>query len=148
MFDREYPIFVGGTTSYPIVIRNNGTAPVSNIRLKAYIPDALQLTRSVAKVNHRLAEDVPGPKVLIFEPVLTLSPGEVAEFEVFVLGVAPADARFKIEMRADQLEGGPVFEEESTRIFAEVSHIPATLLSRRRSQPLPYRPASTGSDMK
>lgn len=139
MSDREDPIVVGGVTSYPIVIRNNGTGPITNLRVKAIIPDSLTFEQAVAKVGFKLVEGRPGFKELQFETLATLEPGNVATYEVFVKGARPADARFKVEMRADQLEGGPVSEEESTRIYAETSAI-GELLSRRRSRPLAYRP--------
>jgi uncharacterized repeat protein (TIGR01451 family) len=142
MVDTDDPIPVGGSTSYPIMVRNTGTAPVTNLRLKAIIPDSLTLTRAKAAVNHNLAEAVPGAKVLAFEPLPTLEPGAQADYVIFAQGAKPADARLRIVMTADQLEGGPVIEEESTRIYAEDNPAPASTLPpiRNLSLTLPYRP--------
>jgi uncharacterized repeat protein (TIGR01451 family) len=142
MVDTEDPIPVGGATSYPIMVRNTGTAPVTNLRLKAIIPDSLTLTRAKAAVNHNLADALPGAKVLAFDPLPTLEPGAQADYIIFVQGAKPADARLRIVMTADQLEGGPVIEEESTRIYAEDQPTPANPLPpiRSLSLTLPYRP--------
>jgi uncharacterized repeat protein (TIGR01451 family) len=119
MVDTEDPIPVGGTTSYPILIRNTGTAPVSNVRLKAIVPAAVTFTSAKAPVKYNLGEPLPGASVVVFEPLPALEPGAQADYTIFVQGAQPADVRFRIEMRADQLESGPVIEEESTRVYRE-----------------------------
>ena len=58
-------------------------------------------------------------QVLLFEPVKSLAAGAKLEVEVFCKAVRAGEARFKVELRADQLERGPVHEEENTTIFAE-----------------------------
>jgi uncharacterized repeat protein (TIGR01451 family) len=140
MFDTEDPIPVGGATSYPILIRNTGTAPVTNLRLKAFIPEALTFTSAKASVRYQLGEPLPGAKVLEFEPLPVLGPGSEANYVVFVVGAKAADARFRIEMRADELERGPVIEEESTRIYAEEGGATPLPQIRDMSLTLPYRP--------
>jgi uncharacterized repeat protein (TIGR01451 family) len=130
MFDTEDPIPVGGATTYPILIRNTGTAAVTNLRLRAIIPDALTLTRAKAPVNHNLGEPIQGAAVLVFDPLPRLEPGAQADYLIFVQGAKPADVRFRIEMRADQLESGPVIEEESTRVYPEDNGPPALPLIR------------------
>jgi uncharacterized repeat protein (TIGR01451 family) len=141
MFDTEDPIPVGGATSYPISVRNTGTAAVTNLRFRAFIPDALVLTRAKAPVNHNLGEPVQGASVLVFDPLPTLEPGAQVDYIVFVQGAKPADARFRIEMRADQLENGPVIEEESTRVYAEDSGAGALPLIRDTSRTREYQPS-------
>ena len=116
---KENPIAVGGSTSYPIRVTNTGSAPVTNLRLLAVIPDSVTLTRAKASVNHNLGNPQAGKNVLVFEPLPTLAPGGTTDYVIFVEGAKPADARFHIEMRADQLENGPVIQEESTRVYPE-----------------------------
>ena len=141
MTDTDDPIPVGGATSYPIVIRNTGTAPVTNLRLTAIIPEAMTLTRAKAPVNHNLGDPRPGATVLVFDALPTLQPGTQADYVIFVQGAKPADVRMRIEMQADQLEGGPIIEEESTRVFAEDSGPPVLPLIRNLSlAQKPYRP--------
>ena len=131
MFDREDPIPIGGDTSFPIVVENTGTAPVNNLKIRALVPTSMVLTKTVP-AEHGLGERVPQGQWLIFGPMASLEPGAKGEFEVFVKGVAPGDSRFKIEMTADQLDRGPVIEEESTIIYEESGKLPAKMLSRKR----------------
>lgn len=140
MVDTEDPIAVGGGTSYPILVRNTGTAPVTNLQIRAIIPEALQLTRAKGPGREpTLGEPQPGAKVLVFD-LPNLAPGAQADYTIFVQGARPADARFRIEMRADQLESGPVIEEESTRIYAEDNGATALPLIRNQSRAVPYQP--------
>ncbi|MCI0738198.1 MAG: DUF11 domain-containing protein, partial [Gemmataceae bacterium] len=126
MTDREDPIQVGSETMYPIRLRNTGTAPITNIQVRAFIRDGLQLRRAKAEVNHQLGEPIPGAQVLVFAVIPQLAPGQQTEYQVFVAGAKPGDQRFRIEIRADQLEAGPVIEEESTRVYVENGETAAT----------------------
>lgn len=129
------PIPVGGDTSFLILIKNTGTAPVTNLNLKAFIPDALQLSRT-RPADHRLGDPVAGGKMLQFPFVPNLAVGETKEFEVFVRALKPGDARFRIEVRADQLEKGAVIQEESARVYAEENGVSALPQSRRETLPI------------
>jgi len=140
MYDRDDPLDVGGDTSYPVLVRNTGSAPVTNLQLKAVIGDNLALARAKGPMDHRLGEKTPRGQELLFNPVPTLEPGAEINFEVFVKGARPGDARFRVEMSADQLrEGGPVVEEETTQVIDEEAR---GLMRRRVSRPEPYRPAA------
>ncbi len=123
MIDRKDPVHIGEDTSYPIEVVNQGSIPVSNIRIKALIPEGMTLTRAKGPVNppEKIAEKTAdGYQVLLFDPLPSLAPGARAEYEVFVTARKAGDVRFKVEMTADQLKaGGPVREEESTTIYAE-----------------------------
>ncbi len=125
MTDREDPIPVGGETMYPIKLRNTGTAPITNIQVRAHIRDGLQLRRAKAEVNHQLGEPIPGAQVLVFAALPQLAPGQLTEYQVYVAGAKPGDQRFRVEIRADQLEAGPVIEEESTRVYVENGEVAA-----------------------
>jgi uncharacterized repeat protein (TIGR01451 family) len=115
MFDTKDPIPVGGETSYTIRVLNQGFVPVTNIVIKAVVPPELALVQAKGPVDNKVAG-----QILLYEPLPTLEPGGKREYEVFVKAVRPGDARFKIEMTADQLKaGGPVHEEESTRVYQE-----------------------------
>ncbi len=131
MFDREDPIAVGGDTSFPIVVQNTGSAPVTNLRIRALVPNQMLLTKTVP-ADHKLTENLPQGQWLVFGPMAPLEPGAKVDFEVFVKGVKAGDARFRIEMSADQLERGPVVEEESTIIYDDSGKIPGLKLSRKK----------------
>lgn len=119
MVDRDDPIEVGGQTSYPILIKNEGDAPLTNIRIRAIIPDGMILTRAKGPTDHRVGERLPRGQVLEFEPLAKLDGGEKQTYEVFVQSNRPGDLRFRVEVNADQLKAGPVIEEESTRVYEE-----------------------------
>ena len=131
MFDREDPIAVGGETSFPIVVQNSGSAPVTNLRIRALVPPQMVLTKTLP-ADHKLAENVPQGQWLVFGPLAPLEPGAKADVEVFVKGVKAGDARFRIEMSVDQLERGPVVEEESTIIYDENAKVQGLKLSRKK----------------
>src|SRR5207249_5225145 len=104
---------------YVIEVGNQGSAPTTNVQVKALVPAALSYLRAKGaevKLGERTAD---GYQVLLFEPVKSLAAGAKLEIEVFCKAVRVGEARFKVEIRADQLERGPVREEESTMIFAE-----------------------------
>jgi uncharacterized repeat protein (TIGR01451 family) len=119
MVDRDDPIEVGGQTSYPINIKNQGEAPLTNLRIRAIIPDGMMLRRAAGPTDHRVGERLPRGQVLQFEPLAKLEPGESKTYEVFVQSNRPGDLRFRVEVNADQLKSGPVIEEESTRVYEE-----------------------------
>lgn len=133
--DRQDPVEVDGETSYPIVIVNQGSTPVTNLRLRAFVPPALGLVKATGPSDNRLGERTPeGYQVLLFDVLPALAAGGRAEYEVFVKALRPADARFRVELDADQLKaGGPVREEESTTSFSEANPIrPVPQQSRLR----------------
>jgi uncharacterized repeat protein (TIGR01451 family) len=120
MVDRKDPIPVGGDTSYPITVLNQGHVPVTNIRIKALVPVALKFIRADGPTKFKLGEKTAEYQVLLFEPLASLEAGDRAEYEVFVEAERPGDVRFTVELTADQLKmGGPVREQESTTVFPE-----------------------------
>jgi uncharacterized repeat protein (TIGR01451 family) len=120
--DRQDPIPVGGETSYPIVVVNQGGMPADNVRIKALIPDALLLlsARGPAGVEHKLGDKTKdGYQIVLFEALASLAPGAKAEYEVAVRALRAGTVRFQVELTADPLTSGPVREQESTTVFAD-----------------------------
>lgn len=137
--DRSDPIEIGTKTSYHITLINQGTAPLTNIRVRAVIPDGLALTQARGPADNRLGEPAPGGQVLVYDVLPSLAEGDRKTYEVFVQGMKPGDFRFRVQMSADQLEAGPVLEEESTRVYVQ-NGVPAKPLSRAKSSPAAYAP--------
>lgn len=131
LLDREDPVAVGGDTSFPIVVENTGSAPVTNLRIRALVPVQMVLAKTTP-ADHKLEQRVPQGQWVVFSPMAELAPGTKAEFEVFVKGVTAGDARFRMELLADQLDRGPVIEEESTIIYEENGKVPGRMLSRKK----------------
>jgi uncharacterized repeat protein (TIGR01451 family) len=112
--DTNDPVEVGGETSYVILLRNQGSAPITEIRLTAQIPAELEVGRVTGPANHR----IEGP-TLGFEP-MTLQPNGEARFVVHARAKAPGDVRFKVEVSAKELSAGTIQEEESTTSFTDI----------------------------
>jgi uncharacterized repeat protein (TIGR01451 family) len=120
LYDTRDPLPVGGETSYVIVALNQGQTPITNVVIKALIPPQLSLLSAKGPVDNKLEEPTRAGQVLRYEPLGSLEPGGKREYEVYVKAVKVGDVRFKIEMSADQLKaGGPVHQEESTRVYPE-----------------------------
>ena len=115
MYGRDGALFVGGKTSYPIIISNRGSVPLTNIRVTAFVLDALKLD----KTNPPLLEKqsaVKGGELIEFKSLPALEAGAKARYEVFVEAFKAGVTRFQIEVRADELDNGPVIEQEITNI--------------------------------
>jgi uncharacterized repeat protein (TIGR01451 family) len=110
--DTTDPVEVGGTTGYTITVRNPGSKPATNVRIAATVPDQEEVTRAAGASDNRKE----GRRIL-YEP-LTLQAGGEALYYVEVKALRPGDVRFRVELTADQLTGGPVQQEESTTIYA------------------------------
>jgi uncharacterized repeat protein (TIGR01451 family) len=110
--DTEDPVEVGGTTSYNIVVRNQGTTPVTRVRISATVPDQLLITQAAGAADNQKQ----GQRIT-YEP-LTLPAGGEARYRVDVKAQRPGDVRFKVELTADQLTAGSVEQEESTTIYS------------------------------
>jgi uncharacterized repeat protein (TIGR01451 family) len=120
MEDTKDPVAVGEETSYLIVVLNQGEVPVTNIRIKATVPKEMEFVRATGPTDYRKGDLVKQGQVFLFAPVASLPPGEKASYEVFTRGLRPGDVRFRVELTADQLQGGgPVREEESTMLFQD-----------------------------
>jgi uncharacterized repeat protein (TIGR01451 family) len=120
--DSVDPLPVGKDTAYTITVTNQGTADVTNIRIRALVPPEMQLLRASGASDpppkDRLPEGGFDGQPLPFAPLKALTAGATARYEITVRAVRAGDVRFKVEMTADQLEAGPVHVEESTRVFA------------------------------
>ncbi len=111
--DTADPIVVGETTSYVIVVGNQGSVPATNVKITATGPAEIVVTDAQGPVNHqKTAQQVT------FE-AHTIPPKGTAEYRVTIRGVKAADVRFRVQLTADQLTAGPVHEEESTNVFSE-----------------------------
>jgi len=118
MVDRSDPVEVGGSTSYPVRVLNQGQVPATNVRIRAVIPAGMMFARATGPSNYRERYD-NGIQVIEFDPLPSLAGGQELTYEVFITARREGDWRFQVEMTADQLPAGPVIENESTTIFRE-----------------------------
>lgn len=126
MFDRDDPILKDGKTSYPITVRNQGKDPITNLQVKARVPDMMALDQVRGPGRYRSGLDAKREFWVEFEPLPTLSVGETQTFEIFVKAKGQTgDARFEVQMTADQLDRGPggaarwIIEQESTIVVPD-----------------------------
>lgn len=126
--DSKDPAAVGEELSYVIVVKNQGTAPVTNLKLTPVIPLQMQLLKATGPSNPPPEDKLPKATAegqsLPFAPLKALAPGAEARYEIFVRAVQAGDVRFRVELNADQLTGGAVRDEESTRVFMPESGRP------------------------
>lgn len=118
--DTKDPIAVGEGTSYVITVDNQGSVPVTNVRVRVLVPAEMKLLRATGAAKPPDAKDLPPPtklgQELTFEVIKELPARQQARFEVFVEGVRAGDVRFNVELTADQLKSGPVTQQESTTV--------------------------------
>ncbi len=123
------PVEVGREFSYLFVVRNTGTAPATDVRVTAIVPQQLQ----IVEPRGPSAAKVEGERIT-FAP-LPLKEGGELRFEIKVKALKAGDVRFRVELDAKELTTGPVREEESTTIFEEQP--PASPPQVRLKPPIP-----------
>ncbi|GBD36851.1 Large cysteine-rich periplasmic protein OmcB [bacterium HR36] len=109
--DSDDPVLVGQDTRYHLIVRNQGSAPATNIRLRVEVPAELAITRVQGPSDHKREG-----QNLLFEP-LHLPPNTDRIYRISVRALKPGVVRLRVEMTADQLRAGPVRAEESTTIL-------------------------------
>lgn len=114
LIDTEDPVEVGGNTSYVVTIFNQGSKPVTHLVVVADVP----AQETLVSANGPSPNRRDGAK-LVFDPT-TLQPQATARYTISVKAVAPGDVRFRLDVTADQLTGGPVLEEESTTLYTDL----------------------------
>jgi len=106
------PAEVGSQISYPITIRNTGFARVTNLRIKADVPEELK----VADVNTPLGTTYHQENQILTFDAINLEPNQEARYVVKVDAMKAGNLRFKVEMYADQLPSGKVYREAPTTV--------------------------------
>jgi len=122
MSDTKDPIAVGEQTSYVIEVLSQGSLPVTNVRIRAVIPEELDFVEAHGPTAYKKGQLLKDGQEILFEPYAALDPEARIVYEVVVKALRPGDVRFRAILTADQLRGGgPVLEEESTRVFLDTS---------------------------
>jgi len=111
MWDVHDPILVGEEEMYQIQVTNQGSQTDTNIKVVGNLEDTMQYVSSSGPTMGKL----DGNKV-IFESLASLAPKAVATWTVKVKALAPADARFGVDLTSDQLTR-PVMKTESTTFY-------------------------------
>ncbi|MHC4072685.1 MAG: hypothetical protein ACYSWW_23210 [Planctomycetota bacterium] len=109
--DVEDPVRVGNRATYVIRVKNQGSAPATNVRIACILEDNYRYISSAGAT----ASSLEGSTVRFF-PLGTLAPQAEVAWRVIVEAVRPGDVRFKAIMNVDQLTR-PVEETESTHLY-------------------------------
>ncbi len=119
MTDRDDPLVVGGRTSYPVTLRNQGSAPITGVRLKALLPPTLRFIDAKGPLTLAPGAKTDKGEWLEGAALPTLEPGASQTYEIVAEARRAGPTRVHVEVSADQLERGPVIEEENTTLFEE-----------------------------
>jgi uncharacterized repeat protein (TIGR01451 family) len=115
MYDTDDPVFVGNKTSYLVTIRNPGSAPLTNVQLRALVPNELRFEKADVLTDKQ--SPVQGGSLIEFRPIAQIPAGQQANYRITCEAVAQGHARFEVQITADQLDPGrPVVEQESTTV--------------------------------
>lgn len=110
--DGTDPIQVGQTTIYTITVRNEGSGPDRDVRLKATLPAELKFVRGAGA-----SQVTADGQNLTFGPIATLAPGAAANWTVEVAAQRPGDVLFRLELQSASVQQ-PATETEPTKIIA------------------------------
>lgn len=111
LVDTADPLQVGDETEYVIMVKNQGSAPDTQITIKAHFPDLLTV---IGTPGHDDA--VVDGHIVTFTPLPELGPGKEVSWRIKVKAAAAGDARSRVEMSSTMLQQ-PVPEEESTHVY-------------------------------
>lgn len=132
MIGNEGVVFVGYKMSYQVVIRNMASDPLTNVRMRAFVPFSMAVVRANAKFVE--LGPVAGGQWIEFLPLPEIAGGKQARYEITCEALKAGVTRFQIEVSADQLTNGPVIEQEITHIVDDRDTIQIKKLSRTKEQ--------------
>ncbi|MHC4940778.1 MAG: hypothetical protein ACYTHK_17695 [Planctomycetota bacterium] len=109
--DEVDPLQTGSQAVYVVTVRNQGTAAATNIKLVCKLEEGMGFVEAGGSSKGNAADGQ-----VIFEVVPELAAKATLSWRIVVTGEKAGDARFGVEVTADQLDR-PVEASESTRFF-------------------------------
>lgn len=109
--DNNDPVQVGQTTTYQVVVENQGSGAANNVVITATLPEGMTFVEAEG-VSDVQAEG----RNLTFAPVQQLPPGEVAAWQVTARADQPGWKQFQLQMKSDEMRQ-PAREQEPTRLY-------------------------------
>jgi uncharacterized repeat protein (TIGR01451 family) len=109
----DNPAEVGKEVTYEIRITNQGTRPLTNLKLAAVLSEGLTVTGVTGPAKHALSGQTVG-----FEPLARLAVKADVVIRLKAKGATAGDLRCKVQLSCDQLKQ-PVFKEESTTFYPQ-----------------------------
>ena len=111
VIDLSDPIEVGKDVTYVITATNQGSAPATNIVIKAILEKSMEYVGNSGTTGGA----VSGNSVS-FDPLPALAPKDTATWKIVVKAVKEGDVRFGVTMNSDQLTRD-VQETEATKFY-------------------------------
>lgn len=122
LIDRADPVPVGAETTYTVQITNQGSMPLTNVVVECKIPGEMEYVDAEGHPSTLPAQYDRANRVLRFNPFNGadgeggMLPGKRLIYQVQVRASKPGDARFAVNVKADQLKSA-VQDQESTQCF-------------------------------
>jgi uncharacterized repeat protein (TIGR01451 family) len=111
VIDLEDPIEVGNPVIYEIKVVNQGSAPVTNLRLACALPEEQDFMSGTGPTPVK-AEG----RTVNLDPLAALPPKADATWRVTVKALRAGDVRFKVDLTSDEFKRG-IEETESTQQY-------------------------------
>ena len=111
--DLDDPVEVGNETAYEIVVKNEGSAPASNVSLACEMASSLTVLKAQGPV-----ESFTQPGGVSFRPVIELAPGNSVTYRIHVRGTSSGQHRIRARLSSDSVSE-PITEDELTRFYGE-----------------------------
>ena len=109
----DNPAEVGKEVTYEIRVINQGTCPLTNVRVAVAFSSGLTVTSVTGPAKYQTAG-----QTVTFEPVPRLGVKADLVVHVKAKGGAAGDQRCKVQLTCDQLKQ-PIVKEESTVFFSQ-----------------------------
>ena len=107
----DNPAEVGKEVTYEIRMLNQGTCPLTNLRIAAAMSEGLTVSTVAGPTKHTAAG-----QTVTFDPIPRLAVKADVVIRIKAKGMTAGDLRCKVQLFCDQLKQ-PVFKEESTVFF-------------------------------
>lgn len=109
--DNNDPVRIGETTTYQIVVKNQGFGQARDVQLTATLPEGLAFTGATGA-----SEVTAEGQELTFAPLATLAPGAIASWWVEAEAQQPGYVQFEVRLNSSMLPE-PAIEQEPTRLY-------------------------------
>lgn len=109
--DLADPVSVGDQVTYEIRVTNQGSAPLTRVRLVCHLPEGQTFASGSGQTPLTGASGTE--RTLSTEPLPVLEPGTTATWQVTVRAIAGGEQRVLVELTSDQF-ARPITELEST----------------------------------
>jgi uncharacterized repeat protein (TIGR01451 family) len=109
--DLEDPVAIGKTTQYEVRVKNQGSAPDTNVVLQAKIPAELEFVEARGETR----AEAPDGHLVRFATVKELGAGDEVRWRIDARAVRSGQAQFEVEVRSAG-NPEPVIEREPTTV--------------------------------